>query len=288
MSSTLLASSVRADISPIGGFGAPPPTAGAPVYFSVEPVAVDPLINVNNSINGLEVPASPSPQGQNFTVDIYLRNATTTNIPVGLAGVQMDFDFANILYYCKPVGFNNMLGKPGGVFAGLPLIYGRQGGLFNADGYPVDPANYTQATQYYVAAALDIYYGNLTAGWNNDVGLVAQITFQIIGQPIKSLNQSDFYRPLQLKWTEIADYNAQDIPYSIVQGTLRIDDPFGIPGDINGDFKVNLADLVLFVNAYGSRPGDANWNPAADINGDGIVNLADLVLLANHYGQHYP
>jgi hypothetical protein len=59
-------------------------------------------------------------------------------------------------------------------------------------------------------------------------------------------------------------------------------------GDINGEGKVNLADLVLLAQAYGSKPGDANWNPNADINGKGVVNLSDLVTLALHYGQTYP
>jgi uncharacterized protein (DUF2141 family) len=61
-----------------------------------------------------------------------------------------------------------------------------------------------------------------------------------------------------------------------------------IPGDLNGDFKVNSTDLALLQKAYGSKPGDSNWNPNADINGDGRVSLQDLVILANHYGQHYP
>jgi hypothetical protein len=61
-----------------------------------------------------------------------------------------------------------------------------------------------------------------------------------------------------------------------------------IPGDINGDFKVSLADLVILANAYGSKPGDTKWNPNADINGNNIVDLSDLVLMAIHYGQHYP
>jgi len=62
-----------------------------------------------------------------------------------------------------------------------------------------------------------------------------------------------------------------------------------IPGDINGDFKVNFTDLVLLANAYGSTPQiPSKWNPNADINGEGKVNLADLVILANHYGQYYP
>jgi hypothetical protein len=58
-----------------------------------------------------------------------------------------------------------------------------------------------------------------------------------------------------------------------------------IPGDINGDFKVDLTDLVLLAQAYGSKPGDSNWNPNADIDGGGVVGLSDLVILTQHYGQ---
>jgi parallel beta-helix repeat protein len=61
-----------------------------------------------------------------------------------------------------------------------------------------------------------------------------------------------------------------------------------IPGDLNGDFKVSLADLVILAIAYGSRPGDPGWNPNADIDGNSVVGLSDLVILANHYGQQFP
>jgi hypothetical protein len=63
---------------------------------------------------------------------------------------------------------------------------------------------------------------------------------------------------------------------------------YQIPGDINFDGKVSVADLVLLAKAYGSKPGDSNWNPNADIEGDGRVSLQDLVILAIHYGEHYP
>jgi|SRR5271157_3280665 len=60
-------------------------------------------------------------------------------------------------------------------------------------------------------------------------------------------------------------------------------------GDLNGDGKVNLQDLVLLANAYSSKPGDATWNPSADLAPPyGIISLADLVTLALHYGQHNP
>jgi hypothetical protein len=58
-----------------------------------------------------------------------------------------------------------------------------------------------------------------------------------------------------------------------------------IPGDVNGDFKVDLKDLVILASAYGSKPGAPNWNPNADIDGKGTVGLSDLVILAQHYGQ---
>jgi hypothetical protein len=58
-----------------------------------------------------------------------------------------------------------------------------------------------------------------------------------------------------------------------------------IGGDINKDGKANLQDLATLAKAYGTKPGDAKWNPAADINGDGKVNLMDLAILAKNYGK---
>ena len=55
-----------------------------------------------------------------------------------------------------------------------------------------------------------------------------------------------------------------------------------VPGDVDGDFKVGLADLVILAKAYGSKPGDANWNSNADIACNGMVSLTDLVILATH------
>jgi hypothetical protein len=54
--------------------------------------------------------------------------------------------------------------------------------------------------------------------------------------------------------------------------------------DLNGDGKVDLADLTILAKAYGSTPRSSNWNPIADICGDGRVDLRDLVTLAKAYG----
>jgi hypothetical protein len=61
-----------------------------------------------------------------------------------------------------------------------------------------------------------------------------------------------------------------------------------IPGDINGDFVVDIFDAILLANAFGSQPGSSNWNSNADINGDDVVDIFDAILLANHFNQQYP
>ncbi|MGA3191948.1 MAG: cohesin domain-containing protein [Candidatus Bathyarchaeia archaeon] len=61
-----------------------------------------------------------------------------------------------------------------------------------------------------------------------------------------------------------------------------------IPGDLSGDFKVNISDAILLSSAFNSKPGSSHWNPNADINGDGVVNILDSIILANHFLEHYP
>jgi hypothetical protein len=61
-----------------------------------------------------------------------------------------------------------------------------------------------------------------------------------------------------------------------------------IAGDLDGNFEVRLADLVILAKAYGSKPGEPKWNPNADIDNNGIVGLSDLVILAKNYGKTDP
>jgi hypothetical protein len=73
----------------------------------------------------------------------------------------------------------------------------------------------------------------------------------------------------------------EDTSNNLMTGTVTLT----IPGDINGDGNVNLQDLVLLANAYGSSIGTVKWNANADINGNLTVDLSDLVILAKNYGR---
>ena len=62
-----------------------------------------------------------------------------------------------------------------------------------------------------------------------------------------------------------------------------------IPGEVNGDGIVNIVDGVIIGVAFGSRPGDPNWNPIADIAPvgapDNYISIQDIVLMAIHFGE---
>jgi hypothetical protein len=58
-----------------------------------------------------------------------------------------------------------------------------------------------------------------------------------------------------------------------------------ISEDINGDGKVDTLDLALVSKAYGSVPGDSNWNPLCDIDLNKVINILDQSKVNQHYGR---
>jgi len=59
-------------------------------------------------------------------------------------------------------------------------------------------------------------------------------------------------------------------------------------GDVNGDGRVDVFDLVIVANAYCSKVGDPRYNPQADLNSDGAVDIEDLIIVALNFGHMYP
>jgi hypothetical protein len=71
----------------------------------------------------------------------------------------------------------------------------------------------------------------------------------------------------------------------LAQAQLLVKAAPDIPGDINGDGVVDVFDVVIIAVAYGTEPGDPNWNPQADLNIDNIIDIGDLVIWADHFGE---
>jgi len=68
-----------------------------------------------------------------------------------------------------------------------------------------------------------------------------------------------------------------------------------IPGDVNGDKRVNILDCILIANHFGHVNGDGHtpgleeWTDCVncDMNSDSKTNVLDCIVLANHFGQSW-
>lgn len=60
--------------------------------------------------------------------------------------------------------------------------------------------------------------------------------------------------------------------------------PLARPGDANDDGEIDLGDFDLLALAFGSVPGDANWNPDVDFDFNGVIDLGDFDILAINFG----
>jgi len=48
-----------------------------------------------------------------------------------------------------------------------------------------------------------------------------------------------------------------------------------------------MRDMISVINAFGSLPGQPNWNPLADQNEDGKIDCRDITQVAANYGKKY-
>ena len=58
-----------------------------------------------------------------------------------------------------------------------------------------------------------------------------------------------------------------------------------ILGDLNDDGIIDIYDVVTIAIAFGSKPGDSNWNAKADLVSDNIIDIYDVVTLASNFGK---
>jgi parallel beta-helix repeat protein len=61
-----------------------------------------------------------------------------------------------------------------------------------------------------------------------------------------------------------------------------------IPGDFNGDYYVEIYDIVKICWAYNTKQGDPEYKPVLDIDDDGDIDIFDVVIACVHYGQKDP
>jgi hypothetical protein len=106
-------------------------------------------------------------------------------------------------------------------------------------------------------------------------GYAQDVAFDIVGNVYVVSSSSETLRI----WSPGGDW----VAITRSDGTFELMPPGeACPGDVDGD--TDLTDLAALLAAYGSTPGDPNWNPAADFDADDDVDLTDLATLLADYG----
>ena len=78
----------------------------------------------------------------------------------------------------------------------------------------------------------------------------------------------------------VSGAEAQNYEITYVPGTLTIEEPDVLLGDVNNDGKVNIGDVVAVVNVMAGKTTGYNLK-AADANQDGKINIGDVVKIVN-------
>lgn len=107
-----------------------------------------------------------------------------------------------------------------------------------------------------------------------NVSLVT-ITFSVLADA----EEGEAYVTLEYSEGDITNFDEQDVTFAVVPGSVTVIDY--VPGDINGDNKVNSKDLTRLLK-YISHEEVAVNEAALDVNGDGKVNSKDLTRLLKY------
>jgi hypothetical protein len=139
----------------------------------------------------------------------------------------------------------------------------------------VDPGtiNQTEGVVSFAATLLG------TEAGKTGTGTISKITFMITEAPPSGQNLSS---TLEISDIIMVDPNAQPFPtdqYDVVNGNYVYSSagPPTTNEDLNGDGTVNIQDIAIWGQAFGSTPDHPRWNPIADLNGDGRVDMVDAV-----------
>jgi hypothetical protein len=103
---------------------------------------------------------------------------------------------------------------------------------------------------------------------------LASIAFRVKDTGTSGLNLTD---------CKAGDPSGNPLLCETVDGVFKLSN--AIPGDINLDGIVDIRDAILASLAYGSSPGDVNWNAAVDLDCNSIIDIFDMIRLAAMFGR---
>ena len=86
----------------------------------------------------------------------------------------------------------------------------------------------------------------------------------------------------------LSQYVPPDDPIKIVITFAKAADtgtPSMLTGDFDGDGQIGITDFLLFVEAFGTQSGQANFDPKFDLDNDGTVGITDFLIFVDNFGK---
>ena len=123
---------------------------------------------------------------------------------------------------------------------------------------------------------------------------VLDTALETLAGNVRSDNQSIIvFNPLSWNRTDIVKAELSNElfsqPFNLIDSETGLPVPYQKLSDVLGDIDYNgivdIVDIVIVALAFGSKPGDPNWNPDADLNNDDLVDIVDIVLVAIDFGE---
>ena len=108
-------------------------------------------------------------------------------------------------------------------------------------------------------------------GGNHDTGLNPDSGSGELGE--KAIEWLNYHLLNELNYCN----NLLNIPISAAQFYTNLNCQDFIPGDINGDYIINVQDIIITINLV----INSEYNATVDLNSDSIVNVLDIVQIIN-------
>jgi hypothetical protein len=102
-----------------------------------------------------------------------------------------------------------------------------------------------------------------------------------LGRPSPARAWGQSIAGLEAAGSPAADRDARRYLAAPTLGAYEI----GLDGDVDGDARVTVMDLLSLVNCFGAAQGTASYNFWADFSRNGLIDMTDLLTLVSHYGN---
>jgi hypothetical protein len=201
--------------------------------------------------------------GQTFVIAVKLYNVTHTNVPTGVAGLEVHLTWNKTLI--EPVSFLNKIGLSGGVLVGPNILFSFTPGFYDSGQHLISTPPYTNATRFQIAVA------STSGPWWGDGGEVVEIKFQVLYQPATS--QQPVTSTINFVYKDLADANGESVACETESGYYSI-----LPLSLSPILSIRWNGTVPypFVPSFVLREGEPMLVAANITGGVGGIVLAEV------------